>query len=295
MKTRFGWTLASAMLLGGVGSASAADMAVKAPPPVAPICVWCGFYIGGDVGWYDTGQNARTNAFPSPGFGAPAVVGGGLAGFGQTPTAHGLNKDGVIGGVYAGYNWQASRFVFGIEGDVSALNRRVSNVQVSSATFPGVPVADFNMTVSANNDWLASLRGRAGVTMGSALFYATGGVAWTRTSYSASALGFNNPPNINLLAGSAAAVAWSDTRAGFVVGAGVDWMLARSNWIFRAEYLYYQFAGSSANMSTLGNGLDVCAPGLCNWAVNTGTLGINTLRVGLSYKFGGPAAVVAKY
>jgi outer membrane immunogenic protein len=117
------------------------------------------------------------------------------------------------------------------------------------------------------------------------LIYATGGAAWTKTSYSASAVGFNNPPNINFLAPATAAVAWDDTKTGFVVGGGVEWM-AWSGWVARAEYLYYQFAGSSNVMSTLGNAVDVCAPGACNWAISTSNLRISTARVGLAYKFG---------
>src|SRR5260370_17715835 len=39
--------------LGAAAPASAADMAVKAPPPpvVAPIYNWTGFYIGANGGW----------------------------------------------------------------------------------------------------------------------------------------------------------------------------------------------------------------------------------------------------
>lgn len=37
--------------VGAVGAASAADMAVKAaPPPLAPIFTWTGFYIGLNAG-----------------------------------------------------------------------------------------------------------------------------------------------------------------------------------------------------------------------------------------------------
>jgi outer membrane immunogenic protein len=269
-------------------AARAADMPLKAPPRPAPVCAWCGFYIGGDIGGFDASQSAATSAFPSPGFGAPAVLGGGLAGFGQTPTAHSLKSTGLIGGFYAGYNWQFNNSVVGgVEGDISFLNRHASDTQISSATFPAVPAPDFNMTVSASNRWLGSARARLGFTTGQALFYVTGGGAWTRTDYAASAVGFNSPPSINALAGTTAATAWSDSRTGFAVGGGVEAMLfGAANWLVRVEYLYYQFAGSSAVMSTLGNGVDVCAPGLCNWSVTTSTLRINTVRAGLSHKFG---------
>ena len=51
MKARFGWALALAMLLGSIGSAYAADMAVKAPPPVVPVDMWTGGYVGLNAGY----------------------------------------------------------------------------------------------------------------------------------------------------------------------------------------------------------------------------------------------------
>ena len=92
--------------------AMAADMApapapiYKAPVPV-PVCLWCGFYIGADVGGFGSEQSASTRAYPS-GFGAPAIPGAGFAGIGILPTTHSLNSDGFLGGVHAGYNWQVT-------------------------------------------------------------------------------------------------------------------------------------------------------------------------------------------
>ena len=68
-------------------SASAADMAVKAPPPPPAACIWCGFYIGADGGGDWARQSGVTNPFPS-GFGAPAIIGAGFAGIGVLPTSH---------------------------------------------------------------------------------------------------------------------------------------------------------------------------------------------------------------
>jgi len=94
-------------------------MAVKAPPlpPPAPVYNWTGFYIGGDVGGYWDKESATTVPYPSPGFGAPAIAGAGIGGFGNLPTTNSLYQSGVIGGAYAGYNWQWNQFVAGAEGD----------------------------------------------------------------------------------------------------------------------------------------------------------------------------------
>ena len=54
---------AAALLIAGTAASSAADMAVKAPPVVAPapIWSWTGFYIGGHVGagWGTTEFDTR--------------------------------------------------------------------------------------------------------------------------------------------------------------------------------------------------------------------------------------------
>ena len=289
MKKHLVWAFASAMVLAGIGSASAADMPMKALAPVAPApaCLWCGFYIGGDVGGYWDNQSAVTRAFPAPGFGAPAILGAGIAGFGNLPTAHGLDRSGFAGGVYAGYNWQMNQFVLGVEGDISGLDRQTAtSTQTVLASFPAVPAAAYTMTVAANNNWVATLRGRAGWAAGPALWYVTGGAAWTGASYAAAASGLLNAgAGINTL-GQAAAVAWSDNKTGWVVGTGVEWMIG-PHWTLRAEYLYHEFTGSSAVMPLVGlaaGGGNTCV-GQCGWVVNTSNQRLSIARVGVGYKF----------
>jgi outer membrane immunogenic protein len=50
-----GWAVAAVISVGSFGSAVAADMAVKAPAPPAPILTWAGFYAGINAGG-DWGQ-----------------------------------------------------------------------------------------------------------------------------------------------------------------------------------------------------------------------------------------------
>src|SRR5690242_15934708 len=95
--------LAAISLFGGV--ASAADMAVKAPPPPPGVgCTWCGFYIGGNAGYVDARSGFSTVSNPTPdavlGAGAGAGVSAGLAALstGSTPIG---DAQGFIGGVQA--------------------------------------------------------------------------------------------------------------------------------------------------------------------------------------------------
>ena len=84
----------------GLGTpASAADMAVKAPPP-APLPViynWSGFYVGANGGW---GQSHNCVDFVT-------VVGTVASGCRD-------RSGGVVGG-QIGYRWQTNQFVFGLE------------------------------------------------------------------------------------------------------------------------------------------------------------------------------------
>ena len=50
MKLLVSSVVIAAVALGGVGSAKAADLPLKAPLPPAPVYSWTGFYVGGDVG-----------------------------------------------------------------------------------------------------------------------------------------------------------------------------------------------------------------------------------------------------
>src|SRR4029077_19340617 len=95
------------------GSANAADLAArpytKAPPPIAPVYNWTGFYIfgGGGGGLYsaDTSVVHAVNGACTPGIA--------LCGFNQTQ-----GGSGWFGTVGAGYDWQFnSTWVAGIFGD----------------------------------------------------------------------------------------------------------------------------------------------------------------------------------
>ena len=307
MKTRLGWTLASAILV--VSPAFAADMPMKAPMAPLPVVVsWTGCYIGGDIGWYEARQNGSTTAFPSPGFGAPAVNGAGIAGYGVLPTSHSMTRDSVLGGGYAGCNYQAGRVVWGLEGDISWTdNKTGSDAEPVVGSFTGQP-ANFpplgtNMQLNSSNQWLASVRGRVGFLVGAGdnlLLYGTGGVAFTRTNYSAvftpstnptSLFGFGCPGAAATTCFGTSAVAFSQDKVGWVAGAGAEWRIA-PHWLIRAEYLHYEFDGASGIVpAVLANGTAACAG--CGWRANWNHLDIDSVRVGAAYMFGGP--VVAKY
>jgi high affinity Mn2+ porin len=203
--------------------------------PGAPLS---GFYVGGHVG-YMFGQ--ATAALGDP-------IGLDWAG-GTTPYG------AWFGGVQAGYeHFFDSRLMLGVELDMSFTDSSdLSQWMSYRATSTG----------SANEqlEYLATLRGRAGYSMGAFTPFVTGGIAWASTRFSRTDLTTGNedanPSNV---------------RLGYSLGAGLDYRLDR-RWTARAEYLYTNL-------------------GLTGWIFNSAPArydslyDLNRFRLALNYKFG---------
>ena len=88
---------ASLVAISAAAPASAADLAArpytKAPPMMAAIYDWSGFYIG--------------------------INGGGGFGRSTWDSTGGFNTSGGLVGATAGYNYQIGQYVWGLEADVS--------------------------------------------------------------------------------------------------------------------------------------------------------------------------------
>ncbi len=121
--------------------------------------------------------------------------------------AAGLNPNGFVGGVQAGYNFQVSPSgVLGFETDISATS-----------------IDDKAGGVKFGVDYLGTIRARAGYTVDRAMFYATGGAAYGRGALEVGGL--------------------SNTQFhwGWTLGGGVEAMVT-PNVSARLEYLYVDLA-----------------------------------------------------
>jgi opacity protein-like surface antigen len=132
------------------------------------------------------------------------------------------------------------------------------------------------LSVSEDIKSLASLRGRIGYTWADGLLYFTGGGAWESISTSAM-ISANTAPGVF---GQSATGSVTNTRSGYVIGGGVEWMVAR-NWTVRGEYLYYNFTGADTFALPIAN----CAIPGCGVNVTTASNNINVFRLGANYKF----------
>ena len=164
--------------------AAAADMPVKAPPPVVAVWTWDGFYIGGNVG-YSWGRSDTDVEYFNAGNGLPIAPPAGSI------TSQKFNMNGWLAGGQIGFNVQRNNWVFGVEadgqwtgqkGDTSFLCAAVpvtAGVCLPGLTFLPAGVTGTTLSLEEKLQWFVTLRGRVGVlAQPSTLLYVTGGFAF---------------------------------------------------------------------------------------------------------------------
>jgi len=151
-----------------------------------------------------------------------------------------MRAGSVFGGVQAGYNFQTGPMVFGVETDLGY----------------GHPTKTKNFgfnTMKIEEGVSGTLRARAGYAADRTLFYGTGGLAWA--NFSATGNGVEKA---------------SETRAGYVVGAGIEHAVT-NNVSVKGEYLYENFGKMNQTFATIGPARN--------------DLSDHIVRVGVNYKF----------
>jgi outer membrane immunogenic protein len=268
-----------------VTSASAADLPVYSKaPPVAVVFDWTGGYIGTNVG-YSWGRGVTDGTVT----GTQTIVATRAATIVNPvslPLSGRADVNGFIGGGQFGWNWQRGTFLYGLEGDIQLSNERGSG---DVCTVAGCPAGSSVFTRDYKLDWFGTARGRLGYLPAERLLlYVTGGLAYGNFSGSSWTL----PLDVGT---------WSQLRAGWTVGAGVEAMLG-NNWSVKFEYLYMDLGhvgGSSANNTTVATvgpiqGITTTTTTSLAYLFNT-KFTDSIVRVGLNYHFNGPAAIVARY
>jgi len=277
----------AAVMLGG--AAQAADMPVKAPPPAAPVMYnWTGFYIGAHIGgaWADANGHDRFD-------GVNHCIW--AAGVCFNDNGFGHNDGRFIAGGQVGYNYQVGQYVWGIEGQISAITHHNDDGACGSFTFTPVGIApvvvhDSLFRCRDRGDWIATLAARLGVAFGQTgnwLFYIKGGAAFADGRFGIrlrddcpwafcnSNFVFNNDNN---------------TRTGWMIGAGLEtgWF---GNWSWKLEYNFMDFGHKDIH-------IDNCLTTLCG--VGSHLIHdidfdrqISVVKFGLNYRFAPVAAPVA--
>jgi len=242
----------------GANVAVAADLSrpppVKAPPFVPPPFTWTGFYLGGNLG-FAWAQHTVTDSI-----------------YGLTfDTAR---KDLFIGGGQVGFNYQAGWFVGGVEGDFDGVaNNGNTN---SIGTF--VPAVGDPIAVTSRHRWIATLAARLGVAANNWLFYGKVGGGWTDNRFTVA----------DVITGASINIG-SNTRSGWLAGAGVEWAIT-NNWTIKLEYDYLAL-GSRSFTIPVGAPLSPLLIG-DNF---TGNRNVQEVKVGFNYLFNWATPLAALY
>jgi outer membrane immunogenic protein len=258
-------------LLGASAAAYAQDLPTETPSASLPYGQtanifrqpfdWTGFYAGINAGVGFRGADAVHTA----GQAAPNIAN--IAGNAR-PGFVDLNRMNVIAGGQAGFNYQSGRYVAGVETDIGythfADTRDIGTAQL------GTDLALDNRFHS-KIDYLGTVRGRLGVTLDRALFYATGGLAYGRTQHSVTMFG---PTDNVQFAGDR-----EKTEVGYTVGGGVEYGITRRVSL-KAEYLYYDLGRSTLDVAVVP-GSGGAGTGYNSHFKDGG----NIVRAGINYKF----------
>jgi len=242
-----------------VNLAAAADIPSAPAPYRAPVAVpvptfsWTGFYIGahGGGGWAtDKVTDVTTGPAEFP-----------------APFVYSTNKpSGFLAGGYAGFNYQLSQWlVVGLDGDGSWTN--ISG----DSTDPSLAVAGVNANTTTKINWLATASGRVGVAVDKWLFFAKGGGAFAEFE--------TNTAVVNGAGVTTSNITSSDTRIGWLAGAGIEWAFA-PNWLVKAEYNYIDFSTDNYNATNTVVGTGVATV----FSRNADTI-LHVGKAGVAYKF----------
>jgi outer membrane immunogenic protein len=198
--------------------AIAADIPVKAPPPVIETWDWTGFYSGIDAGWRENRQHVFRVTSP----GVPEFN-------------HDRNQ--AFGSSHWGVQWQYMNFVLGVEGSYN-FGKWFQQGSPNGGCPAGPPVFCYTAV-----DQIFTIGPRAGIVVNrNVLLYGTGGYANGKNYIFA-----NNGP-IVVDTGSA-------RHGGWFAGGGVDWMVAHTNTlavVVGAEYKHIDL-GTSRVCSSIDN------------------------------------------
>jgi outer membrane immunogenic protein len=189
------------------GPCFAGDLPAAPPPEPAPPFTWTGFYVGGQLGWArpDSSYNVTTRS-PNKG---------------RDHSSPDSTKNGILGGGFAGYNYQIDHLVIGAEADLDFV--------ISGK----IRTAAGHSFITAHTNFFGSARGRIGWAANRVLLYGTGGLA------------FQSP--VTRVPTTAISVRTSDDlRLGWTAGGGVEYAVT-DGWIAGLEYRHSEYETESGS------------------------------------------------
>ena len=164
------------------------------------------------------------------------------------------DPSGFIGGVQAGYNWQAGAIVIGLEIDLShsSLDDRDSAIRIDSGPLP------FRTSLDTRIEWFSTVCGRVGfLPLRGLMVFATGGLAFGETEQTLKWANLNpfgaggpiiGPNNGSQLvcpaAGDCLAGSNSEISVGWTGGGGFEFAVSDVVTL-KGEYLFVDLGSST--------------------------------------------------
>ncbi|MGE3623462.1 MAG: outer membrane protein [Bdellovibrionales bacterium] len=178
---------------------------------------------------------------------------------------------GATGGAATGYNWQMDNLLLGVEADYSAIDGKNKTTGYVTAVSP------YRVDTSTDIDWIATLRGRLGITHDRTLAYITGGLAFGDPSFNQTITQLNFP---YVETGTSNA-----TKMGWALGAGLEHALDDA-WSFRLQYLHIDLGSQSTDTGGVCPPPDVATCGVYTGSRRVGFT-LDSMTAGISYRFTG--------
>ncbi|MDZ4869160.1 MAG: outer membrane beta-barrel protein [Alphaproteobacteria bacterium] len=165
---------------------------------------------------------------------------------------------GAGAGVHVGHDWQSDTFVYGVLADFTVYTNEEDD---TSPTY---------RSVSSSLNWMGSVRGRAGVATGEALFYATGGIAYADADLAYEYLPAPDPDSF----------IFDSSRFGWTAGLGIEKALSDRSSI-KFETLYTSFGEETAYDG------DTCTDEVTEPCAMEGYDDTITVNIGYSWRWNG--------
>jgi len=239
------------------GAVNAADLPRKALPMVAPpppVFSWTGCYVGAQAGGgWGRKRNEHTEGIVASGVASEIV-----------PLTSNADLSGGAFGGQVGCDYQfTGGWVIGVRGNALAADIHGSGLQLDE------PAEHADGIFAARTNFLASVTGRLGYSWNTVLAYVNGGAAWAHDKYD-----FSRAAELALVFQETFP---TESRTGWTVGVGVEWAFA-PNWSAFAEFAYYDFGDTSRSFTG-------CSPGLCETPRFSLKQQIETVMIGVNYRF----------
>jgi outer membrane immunogenic protein len=211
------------------------------PGPSPSYPVWQGFYAGAHIGRSWATVDAADNTL-FLGDNSGGVI-----------DSRSVQSKGLLGGIQAGYNFQPSNWLFGVEVDVGGIDNNGSHDLIDSLNPSRV------LQVRSGAGWYGDITGRGGFVFGNTLFYGKAGIALFTGDVRSVDIFDNIQQN-------------SGTFTGWTAGGGIEYLIDR-NWSLKIEYMYFDLGN---------NGLSCCFGSSPTGHLDN-SVSLNTVKAGLNF------------